>query len=72
MIFLKKSETNFFKKIKSCEKIIARNGEYKSLLNEIIKEIKRLSLLISDDEFPAFIDKIREKMPKVYGFYKSQ
>jgi hypothetical protein len=58
-----------YERIKHCEDIISNNGNYKTLLEEIIKELKP-HFSSPDKKYKALFKKMKKKTPKVYDLIK--
>jgi hypothetical protein len=59
------------KKIEACEKLIKEGGDFQTLLDEIVRELKP-HIILSNRKFLQFLQNIKEKTPKVYRLLKQE
>ncbi|MDR1096991.1 MAG: VWA domain-containing protein, partial [Tannerella sp.] len=60
-----------YEKIRACEAMIANNGDYKTLLDEIIEKL-RPYFSSPDKKYKALFKKMKKETPNVYAFLKQR
>ncbi|MDR2652707.1 MAG: VWA domain-containing protein [Prevotellaceae bacterium] len=61
--------SELFEKIKRCEELINQNGNYQTLLDKIIDEL-RLHFSPTSRKYKKFLKKMKKETPKVYDLVK--